>query len=223
MREYHRTHQWRLSDGALYIPHAYWNMEEDSLSYWDDVGFILNGRRIIVWWEHPRNIYRRGISTAAWKEVGKGPRDNWLSEGVIKNYKMVGKSKKRKKLASYINHGPSDAMRQHYRKLQQTEERLVREGIELTVQPSWKWERLSWAMGVSLVAPVEVRNEQELADVARLARELILQKTTLAREFPGYVYTRESWLRDQAFRTVTLAADGRDVSAPGDATVPTKS
>ena len=26
MREYHRTHQWRLSEGGLYIPHAYWNM-----------------------------------------------------------------------------------------------------------------------------------------------------------------------------------------------------
>ena len=30
MREYHRTHQWRLSEGGLYIPHAYWNMGPES-------------------------------------------------------------------------------------------------------------------------------------------------------------------------------------------------
>ena len=33
MREYHRTHQWGLSKGGLYIPHAYWHMTETSLSF----------------------------------------------------------------------------------------------------------------------------------------------------------------------------------------------
>lgn len=198
MREYHRTHQWRLSDGGLYIPHAYSNMGPESLSYWDDVGFILNGRRIIVWWQHPRHVYAEAISSMAWEEAGDGPRDNWLWEGATKNYKIVGKSSKRKKLSSFTSRDPSAAQAQHYAKLHQIEERLTHDGIELKVQPSWKWERLRWAMGVSLVAPMEVRNEQELAKVARLARELILQKTTLAQEFPGFVYDRASWLRDQA-------------------------
>lgn len=198
MREYHRTHQWRLSDGGLYIPHAYSNMGPESLSYWDDVGFILNGRRIIVWWQHPRHIYAEAISSMAWEEAGDGPRDNWLWEGATKNYKMVGKSSKRKKLSSFTSRDPSEAQTQHYEKLRKIEELLTQDGIELKVQPSWKWERLRWAMGVSLVAPMEVRNEQELAKVARLARELILQKTTLVQEFPGFVYDRASWLRDQA-------------------------
>ena len=42
MREYHRHHPWRLSVGGLYIPHSYENMTPASLSYWDDVGFILH-------------------------------------------------------------------------------------------------------------------------------------------------------------------------------------
>ena len=78
MREYHRTHQWRLSEGGLYIPHAYWDMGPESLSYWDDVGFILNGRRIIVWWKHPRHIYGEAISSMAWEEAGDSPQDRWL-------------------------------------------------------------------------------------------------------------------------------------------------
>ena len=198
MREYHRMQQWRLSDGGLFIPHAYWNMGPESLSYWDDVGFILNGRRIIVWWHHPRHIYGEAISSMAWDEAGDGPRDDWLFEGGTKGYKMVGKSSKRKKLSSFTSRAPSEAQTQHYAKLQKIEERLTRDGIDLEVRPSWKWERLSWAMGVRLVAPFEVRNEKELAEVAHLARELILQKTTLTQEFPDFVYDKASWLRERA-------------------------
>ena len=187
MREYHRTHQWRLSEGGLYIPHAYWNMGPESLSYWDDVGFILNGRRVMVWWRHPRDIFRAAISSLAWEEAGDGPQDCWLSEGGTQNYKKVGKSGQRKKRSSYTSREPSEAQSQHYAKLSQIEERLMRDGIDQEVRTSWKWERLSWAMGVSLVAPMEVRCEKDLAEVARLARALILQQTTLAREFPGFV------------------------------------
>lgn len=202
MREYHRTHQWRLSEGGLYIPHAYSNMGPESLSCWDDVGFILNGRRIIVWWQHPRRIYADAISSMAWEEAGDSPNDDWLCEGATKNYKMVGKSGRRKKLSSYISRAPSEAQMQYYAELQKIQERLTREGVTLEVRPSWKWERLRWAMGVSLVAPLEVRNEKDLAEVARLARALILQKTTLTQEFAGFVYDRERWLRDQAARAL---------------------
>ena len=215
MREYHRTHQWRLSEGGLYAPHAYWNMGPDSLSYWDDVGFILNGRRIIVWWKHPRHLYGEAISSMAWEEAGDGPRDRWLFEGSTKNYKMVGKSSKRKKLSSFTSRDPSDAQMQHYAKLQQIEERLTQDGIELSIHPSWKWERLTWGMGVSLVAPMEVRNEKELAEVARLARGLILQKTTLAKEFPDFVYDRASWLRDQAVLAAQSPSEAHSSAAEG--------
>lgn len=33
MREYHRSHAWRLSEGGLFIPHSYQEMGPDSLSY----------------------------------------------------------------------------------------------------------------------------------------------------------------------------------------------
>ena len=82
----------------------------------------------------------------------------------------------------------------------------MRDGIDLEVRPSWKWERLSWAMGVTLVAPLEVRNEQEVAEVAHLARNLILRKTTLSQQFPGFVYDRSSWLRDQSREQTTVSS-----------------
>lgn len=57
MREDHRHHPWCLSEGGLYIPHNHDGMKPDALSHCDEVGFLLNGRRFMVWWEHPRAIY----------------------------------------------------------------------------------------------------------------------------------------------------------------------
>jgi hypothetical protein len=70
------------------------------------------------------------------------------------------------------------------------------EGIEFDVASSWKRERLKWVTGISLVAPLEVRNEIELAEVAKLARCLMLGQTTLEREFPEYRYSKADWLRE---------------------------
>ena len=58
-------------------------------------------------------------------------------------------------------------------------------------------------MGVSLVAPMEVRSESDLTDVADLAKRLMLWKTTLQKEFPGYQYGRADWLREQPGGTVS--------------------
>lgn len=207
MRAYHRARPWRLSEGGLYIPHAYWNMTPQSLSYWDDVGFILNGRRYMVWWRHPRDLYKARIEDLAWDEAGDDPQDDWLTEGGTTNYKRVGKSGKRKKVSSYTSRSPSEAQQQYYDQLSHIEGRLKKEGIDLEVRLSWKWERLTWAMGVTLVAPLEVRNEQELAEVARLARKLVLRQTTLEQEFPGFVYDRASWLEDQRRQQTTFAAN----------------
>lgn len=72
MREYHRHHPWRL-DGGLFIPHAYPGAEAKKLSWWDDVGFILNGRRVIVWWRHPRCVYHDAIEGTVAKLAMRQP------------------------------------------------------------------------------------------------------------------------------------------------------
>lgn len=111
--------------------------------------------------------------------------------------KKVGKSGKRKKVIGQRSRESSEAQQAYYARLRETNKRRSTEGIDLEIHPSWKWERLNWAMCISLVAPIEVRNEQELAKLADLAKRLVLQKTTLAREFPDAVYDRASWLRDR--------------------------
>lgn len=194
-RQYHRHHPWRLSQSGLYIPHSYVDTKLGNLSWWDDVGFILNGRRVIVWWQHPRHVYADAIDAQSWQEAGEGPQDDWLTKGITKNYRRVGAS--RKKIVSYTSRQPSAEQRLHYDLLRDIRDRLTTDGIDFEVSSSWKREPLTWAVGVSLVAPLEVRNADELEEVARLARQLILGQTTLEAEFPGYRYNRSDWLREQ--------------------------
>ena len=194
-RQYNRSKQWTLQQGGLYVPHAYTEKDPDGLSWYDDVGFILNGRRVIVWWQHPRLIYSDKLDELSLQKCGDGPQDNWLIEDGIKNYKQVGRS--RKKIVSYTMRGPSEEQKQYYKQLDIIRQQLATEGIELNILPSCKIKSLTWALGVELVVPMEVRNEKELAMIANLAKRLILRQTTLEAEFPKYSYSRIEWLREQ--------------------------
>ena len=106
----------------------------------------------------------------------------------------------RKKIVSYTCRPPSEASRAYFQRLRALEQEMSAQGIDCSVRPSSKRKRLSWATGLELVAPLEVRNEQELAVVADLACRLLLGHTTLEREFADYRYTKESWLLEAASR-----------------------
>lgn len=200
MREHHRHHPWRLSAGGLYVPHTYDHKTSDTLSYWDDVGFILNGRRFMVWWHHPRDVYANAIESLAWErlqaERGDQPDADWLFDGATKHFRMVGKSKRRKKFSSYTSRQPSDEQRAYYARLNAIEAEIRQTGIELTIQPSWTWRRYTCFMGVDIVAPLEVRNEQEVAQLADLVRQLAKRQTTLTERFGDKAYGKADWLSD---------------------------
>lgn len=197
MRQYHRHHQWRLENG-LYIPHAYPNPIK-KLSGWDDVGFILNGRRIMVWWVHPRMKYADVIEDMAWKEAGDPPlRGADIFEPSEKQWKKVGRS--RKKVIAYRSHPMPDTQRDYYTKLRAIEMRMESDGIDLVVHPSMSVEILSWCRGVSICIPLEVRDKDELNALATLVRRLLKGETTLADEFPGYQYKRGDWLSEAELR-----------------------
>ena len=194
-RQYHRSRPWRLSQGGLFIPHSYAETKPDGLSWWDDVGFILNSRRIIVWWQHPRHVYASAIEEQSFKDAGTDPDDDWIFDGQTTNYKAVGRS--RKKIVSYTCREPTAEQQAYYDRRRDIQKRLSGEGIDFAVAASWGRQRLNWATGISLVVPMEVRNETELAMVAKLARRLILGQTTLGAEFPAYRYDKADWLREQ--------------------------
>ena len=65
-RQYHRHHTWDLEKGGVRISHLY--QIGTQLSWWDGIGFVLNGRRVMVWWIHPRMKYVDAIGELALKK-----------------------------------------------------------------------------------------------------------------------------------------------------------
>lgn len=196
MRQYHRHHPWRL-EGGFFIPHLYPKPRE--LSWWDDIGFILNGRRVMVWWVHPRMEYADTINDMAWEEAGDPPaRSADMFVSSEKQWKKVGRS--RKKVASYLCRPTPDSMQDYYAKLRAIESRMESEGIDLVVRPSISVKRLAWCTGVELCIPIDVRTDEEVRALALLARRLLKGETSLASEFPGYEYGRAEWLAEAELR-----------------------
>ena len=194
-KAHHRTTVWDGNcRGGLYVPHSYDDVSQTEASWWADVGFILNRRRVMVWWQHPRNVYLQEIDNESMKECGSCDL-GFSSEGTAV-YKKVGASRKKKAFSV----SPIFGQDKHEWLRQQAEAhgKLCAQGIDFEVLPSSGREMLSWATGFSLVAPLEVRNLEDLSELAGLARELLRGQTTLLREFPGFKYTKVDWLADRA-------------------------
>jgi len=165
------------------------------------VGFVMNGRRIMVWWVHPRMRYADAISDLAWQEAGEPP----CADGDIfgrragkKIWKKAGRS--RKKVVAYEASPIPETRREYYEKLRTVEARLESEGIDFEVQPSMSVKCYSWCFGVSLCVPLEVYDKGELLALAHLAKRLLKGETTLDDEFLGYLYGRNDWLSEADFR-----------------------
>jgi hypothetical protein len=134
-------------------------------------------------------------------EPGHGPDRGWLFEGATKSFKRVGRSGRRKKFSGHVSRQPSEAQRTYYARLSEIEAQIGRDGIDHNVLPSWAWKRSRYGMAVSVIAPVEVRDERELGELADLVRQLVKQQTTLDKSFPGAVYGKADWLREKGALT----------------------
>ena len=93
--QYHCNNPWRLGSGGLFVSHNNAETKPDALSWWDDVGFILNRRRVIVWWQHPRSLYQQAVEERAWELAGPASDDDWPMDRATPNYRKIGRSRKK--------------------------------------------------------------------------------------------------------------------------------
>lgn len=193
MRQYHRHHQWRLEHG-VYMPHTY--PENSPLSSWDDVGFILNGRRIMVWWEHPRLVYSDAITELAYHQAGDPTSEEThdSTEPLQKVYKKVGRS--RKKVKYYKSTERLGTPSEHDEKVDALETKMKQAGINHTVHASFSVQALSWCRGVDLCAPLDIRSKGDVFKLVAFVKRLLKGESTLQLEFPNYAYNKEDWLSE---------------------------
>lgn len=179
----------RFSDGLI-IRHQYEEANLAKLSWWDDVGFILNDYLVNISWIHPRMAFKDQTEDEAHKRVAHldtGVND--LFSQSEPNYVKTGKS--RKKIISHTIKGPllssewAAAFDAAYVEIIKT--------TDLQPTPFIKSEWTASGRFVEICAPIEVRNEQDLIVIANLTRKLLKRETTLEIEFPKYTYTKSDW------------------------------
>lgn len=193
-RQYHRNKRGDQFEQGILVRHDYSEFDANELSWWDDAQFILGGLRVAVAWRHPRHVYQGMIEDAAMKAAHHlyEKIDGDLFGGAEKSYKKVGRS--RKKIQSYTTtRRPGE---QEWLDAVRAEEVHLSKEAEFSVVPSLKVEMLAWCRFVEIVAPIEVRNVSELRMLADLVRRILKGKTTLKREFPGYVYGKGQWVSE---------------------------
>lgn len=193
-RQYHRNKRGDHFDQGILVRHDYSGIDPNDLSWWDDVQFILGGRRIAVSWQHPRNVYQDMIKDAAMEAVHHlyEKIEGGLFEDAEKSYRKVGRS--RKKVCGYTTkRRPGEQA--WFDGLRAEESRLSKEA-EFFVPPSFRVETLAWCRFVEIVAPIKIRNVKELRMLADLVRRILKGETTMEREFSGYRYDKSQWVAD---------------------------
>ena len=176
-------------EGGISARHLYFG--DTSLSWWDDVTILYEKYRVAVAWQHPRMKYQDRIEDVAMAANNHLYSDKEMFADELVNYRRVGR---RRRKVSSITTGKlgNDAW---FEAVQAEEARLASEA-NFTIEPFFKVTWTAWSRFVSICAPVEVRNIEELRELAELVRKLLAGKTSLAIEFPGYVYTRDDWIAD---------------------------
>lgn len=190
----------RLENGIV-VRHCY-DGEPKPLSWWDDTGFNLNGKRVMIWWTHPRMDFNDAISDKAYENVPyPGDEENMFQDS-DKIYKYVGKSGKRKKILAY-RCNPAPNKRQWYDALKAEEDRL-KKVTDIEIIPNYTVEILDWCRGVSICCPLEVKGIPDLHILCALVKKLLKGETTLDKEFPNYKYTKDDWNKEINPETTTM-------------------
>jgi hypothetical protein len=191
-KDYHRSHSLGVDASGIYTRHVF--EPERLLSWWDDIGFILNNRRVMIWWVHPRLRYSDAVKEASWKAAGEFPRSEEPIPDADPQFRRVGRS--RKKVISYLSRQTSPLVREFYDRVSLLQEQLAETGIDHFVGPSFEVGHYCWGTGVELCAPNEIRTHADAVALVALARRLLKRQTTCAIEFGDYGYGKADWLRE---------------------------
>lgn len=191
---YHRQHPWRLREGGLYIPHVYEKDSVQSLTWWDDFGFIFAKRRVMVWWQHPRMVYRDLLRDKAEALVSRPPSvPDSLFDNAIPLRTQAGKGR-RKRVVGFVLASMQPGAFAHYALLAEKEKELARTQQDLIIHPSCSVKWYPWGQGVDLVLPVEVRGVADLQILKAVVEGCLRGYMPRPLPFPDYGFS--DWVQD---------------------------
>ncbi len=188
---YHRNKRNSNFIRGLIYYHQYDAENASTLSWWDDVDFILNDYRVILTWNHPRHAYQDHIKSEARKSIAHlDVNMDDLFNDATPNYVKAGQS--RKVIKSYTVNKFSEAFGKLSTAYTQALQEIPHSGM-YQAKPSITTGWLACGYLVDICVPIEVRDVEDLVQLAHLVKRLLKRETSLDSEFPGYVYSKEQW------------------------------
>jgi hypothetical protein len=199
-KQYHRRHPWKMinQDGIM-VRHLYTDKTPESLSWWDDAGFIFAKRRIMVWWLHPRMVYQDRLEDLAEQHCAAvyPKEENWLMRS-----EPIRKKAQRGRRVKTMGHRVlpmSEEYRRYYDHLQATQVSLAQQDHGWVIAPSIRSRTLDWCQGVDLVMPVEIRCEDDLRQLRNIVERHLRGGNGVLTGYPAYTFA--DWHADQSGRT----------------------
>lgn len=185
---------------GILIRHLYSDLNKNTLSWWDDVGFILNDYRVSIDWTHPRQAFWDHVHNLAIDIVLETDHEQELNSIRLREmqtpiYKKVGRSRKKIKLYEHNflpDNGYIDALKQA--------EREIASSTDFVVVPSLDISWTNHSRFVSACLPMEICNEHDLMTLVSSIKRLISHEVTLNELFPNYHYTKQNWADEKAER-----------------------
>ena len=177
----------------LRIYHCY--RDRHHISYWDDVGFHMGSQRVVVFWTHPRMNYADEIEMVAHNEAkAKFPpvNDIFDKKNYQKNFKRVGKSRKRVHSYTLKDHVDQDGYWDYFKELQ---EKYLRES-DYKQKCFFKVTQLDYCRAVHICIPVEVRDESELNELTMIVRSLLKNPNKFQELYGDYEYTKDDYSKE---------------------------
>jgi hypothetical protein len=170
--------EYRRATG-VYCELTFEDVASDGLSTTMFLEIESGAERMAVWWQHPRHAYAQAIKALAAKLSSEREASERLAQPLPVKEQLA---RRRVQAQARLS----------------LEKSLMSEGIDHFAYPGMCVSKCKDVVGMRLVAPVEVRTEDELASLALLARNLVEGKTALNEVFEGLRYGRAEWLADRA-------------------------
>jgi hypothetical protein len=188
-------------------PKSFWNWDhqrkirvyhlydqEKPLSYWDDVSFVSGSQFVTVFWVHPRTDYSDAVFHSAYTKVKSEESFSERKFESTPNYIRLGKNKKRKKIVSYTVKTDENS-RETFKKILELEKTL-RKTSDISIEASFKVEQYNRYRGASICCPIEVRNVDDLYELAQFVRKCLVDPTLFEKTYGGYKYTKEDYMKE---------------------------
>lgn len=187
---------------GVYIPHCYDQDPPRDLTWWDDFGFMLGSQWVSVAWVHPRMAYKDAVDELAHAEVShlymRDKGDDILSN-MTPNYEKVGNS--RKKIVTYTSN-QSDSRSTWFAAFMEAQKLLMASDNGIIIKPSIRVEQLKWSRYVSVLYPVELRNEADIVAFAGRIKGHLLRTENVMDNVTDYTYSVNDYLAEKTLDEV---------------------